>query len=222
VHDVDAAIRRALHAVLDHDLDAAETLLADAARSDGDAVDAYLALASLYRQRGEIGRAIHLHQNLLLRRDLDADARFQALVGLADDFREGGFLRRAIAAYEEVLVHQPRHTRALRALVRLLVGVREPRRAIPLARRLARIEGTKAALAEAGLWVDLAESERAEGRTQVARKALRRSLRADPENVRAWMRRRASRGTPRPTRSRVPRAAGASATTPRSTPPPRG
>jgi len=185
-HDVDAAIRRALQAVLDHDLDGAEASLADAVRGDSNAIDAYLSLASLYRQRGEIGRAIHLHQNLLLRRDLGADARFQALVGLADDFREGGFLRRAIAAYEEVLAHQPRHTRALRALVRLLVDAREPRRAIPLARRLARIEGGTASLAEAGLWVDLAASERAEGRTQGARKALRRALRADPENVRAW------------------------------------
>jgi lipopolysaccharide biosynthesis regulator YciM len=184
--DVDAAVRRALHAVLDHDLDAAETLLAGAVRSDSREIDAYLALACLYRQRGEIGRAIHLHQNLLLRRDLDAAARFQALVGLADDFREGGFLRRAIAAYEEVLAHQPQHARALAALIRLLVDAREPRKAIPLARRLARIEGTPPARAEAGLQVDLAESERAEGRTQVARKALRRALRADPENVRAW------------------------------------
>jgi lipopolysaccharide biosynthesis regulator YciM len=187
VDGADAAIRRALHAVLDHDLDAAESILAGAVRADSREIDGYLALASLYRQRGEIGRAIHLHQNLLLRRDLEAGVRFQALVGLADDFREGGFLRRAIAAYEEVLAHQPRHARALRALVRLLVDAREPRRAIPLARRLARIEGQQASQLEATLWVDLAESERAEGRTQVARKALRRALRADPQSVRAWI-----------------------------------
>jgi lipopolysaccharide biosynthesis regulator YciM len=187
VDDADTALRRALLAVLDHDLDAAESLLAGAVRSDSREVEGYLALACLYRQRGEIGRAIHLHQNLLLRRDLPADARFQALVGLADDFREGGFLRRAIAAYEEVLAHQPRHVRALRALVRLLVDAREPRRAIPLARRLARIEGKHAANAEGALWVDLAESERAEGRTQVARKALRKALRADANSVRAWV-----------------------------------
>ncbi len=187
VQDVDAAMRRAFHAVLDHDLDAAESILAAAVRSDSSEIDGYLALASLYRQRGEIGRAIHLHQNLLLRRDLDADVRFQALLGLADDFREGGFLRRAIAAYEEVLAHQPRHARALHALVRLLVDAREPMRAIPLARRLVRIEGKPTSLLEATLWVDLAESERAEGRTQVARKALRRALRIDPQNVRAWI-----------------------------------
>jgi lipopolysaccharide biosynthesis regulator YciM len=184
----DAAIRRALHAVLEHDLDAAEAALAAAVQRDSDAVAAYVALARLYRQRGEIGRAIHLHQNLLLRRDLDPETRFQALLGLADDFREGGFLRRAIAAYEEVLAHRPRHGRALRALVALLADAREARRAIPLARRLARVEGAAgAADLEAQLWTDLAEAERAEGRVQGARKALRRALRADPRGVRSWI-----------------------------------
>jgi len=185
--DVSTAIRRALVAVLDRDLEGAEALLGDAVRRDSREVDAYLALARLYRQRGEIGRSIHLHQNLMLHRDLAEPARFQALVGLADDFRVGGFVRRAIAAYEEVLAEQPRHPGALRALIGLRVEVREPRRAIPLAIRLARLEGRDSRDAEADLLVDLAECERAEGRSEAARKALRRALRRDPGRVRAWI-----------------------------------
>ncbi len=53
------------------------------------------ALARLYRQQGEFGRAIQLHQNLLLRRDLDAEQRIEVLGELAEDFRKAGFLRRA-------------------------------------------------------------------------------------------------------------------------------
>ncbi|MDJ0864496.1 MAG: tetratricopeptide repeat protein [Myxococcota bacterium] len=181
------ATRRALVAVLDHDLDEAERLLASAARRDSDAIDTYLSLARLYRLRGEIGRAIQIHQNLLLRTDLDDEQRFGALLGLADDFRQGGFLRRAIAAYEEVLALRPRHPSALRALVSLLADAREARRAVPLARRLARAEGEAPGLAEAGLWVDVAESERAEGRSEEARKALARALRRDKTCVRAWV-----------------------------------
>jgi lipopolysaccharide biosynthesis regulator YciM len=176
-----------LHAVLDHDLADAEAVLADALRQDSSQIDAYLALASVYRQRGEIGRAIHLHQNLLLRRDLGSAERFQALLGLADDFREGGFLRRAIAAYEEVLTRAPREPRALRALVRLLVDAREPHRAIPIAKRLARVEGDAARDLEAQVHVELAHVERAEGRPQAARKALRRGLDLDPRAVHAWI-----------------------------------
>lgn len=183
----DAALRRALHAVLDHDLDCAESVLAASVRRDSNEIDAYLALAAILRQRGEIGRAIHLHQNLLLRRDLGEDARFQALLGLAEDFREGGFLRRAIAAYEEVLARSPKEPRALAALVRLLVDAREPRRAVPLARRLARVEGHAARSIEANVWIELGEVERGDGRTEGARKALRRALKIDPDCARAWI-----------------------------------
>lgn len=185
--DAGAAIRRALHAVLDHDLAAAEEALGEAVRRDSNQIDAYLALARIFRQRGEIGRAIHLHQNLLLRRDLAAGERFQALLGLADDFREGGFLRRAIAGYEEVLAREPREPRALRALVRLLLDAREPARAIPLARRLARIEGEAGRELEALTWCELAERERGEGRADKARKALRRAVKIDPRCARAWI-----------------------------------
>jgi lipopolysaccharide biosynthesis regulator YciM len=183
----ESAVRRALLAVLDGDLERAESLLTGLVQHDSTDLEAYLALARLFRQRGEFGRAIHVHQNLLLRRDTDPEARFQALVGLADDFRGGGFLRRAIAAYEEVLADRPDHAGALRALVTLLVAAREPRRAIPLARRLARAERHEPGAAEAVLWAELAEIERTQGDGESARKALRRALRRDAQCVRAWI-----------------------------------
>lgn len=186
-HDAERAVRRALVAVLDGDLDRAEAALTGVVQRDSTDLDAYLALARLFRQRGEFGRAIHVHQNLLLRRDTDPESRFQALLGLAEDFRSGGFLRRAIAAYDEVLAERPDHPGALRALVTLLAAAREPRRAIPLARRLARAEGRDPGAAEATLWAELAEIERAQGHGDAARKALRRALRRDPACVRAWI-----------------------------------
>lgn len=185
--DAGAAVRRALVAVLDGDLGRAEALLAALVQRDSTDLPAYLALARLFRQRGEFGRAIHVHQNLLLRREADPEARLLALVGLADDFRSGGFVRRAIAAYEEVLAERPDHAGALRALVALLVAAREPRRAIALARRLARIERQDPGAAEAELWAEHAEIERARGSGEAARKALRRALRRDERCVRAWI-----------------------------------
>jgi lipopolysaccharide biosynthesis regulator YciM len=185
--DPEAAVRRALVAVLDQDLERAETLLSSVVRADSKELELYLALARLFRQRGEIGRAIHVHQNLLLRRDGTPELRFEALLGLADDFRAGGFLRRAIAAYEEALRERPDHPRTLRALVTLFVDAREPQHALPLARRLARAEGSEPSVLEARLWSQVAELERLEGHGVAARKALRRALRRDPHCVRAWI-----------------------------------
>ena len=96
--NVDAAVRAALLAVLSPDYDEAERLLVAAVRMDSDSVDTYLALARVFRLKGEVGRAIRLHQNLLLRVDPGAPRGREALEGLAADFRAGGFAKRAIAS----------------------------------------------------------------------------------------------------------------------------
>ena len=84
-HDRELAtrFRQALLAVLEGDTDRAETLIIAAVRTDSEDVEPYRALARLYRQRGEVGRAIRIHQNLLLRRDLAPDQRNAALAELA-------------------------------------------------------------------------------------------------------------------------------------------
>jgi lipopolysaccharide biosynthesis regulator YciM len=185
--DADTALESALLAVLDRDLDRAEAMLAAAVRlAPGDDV-AYLALARLYRTRGEIGRAIRIHQNLLLRHDAGSRLGRIAMADLGADFAQGGFLRRAIASYEQALAQEPKHPVCLRELVRLLADAREFPRAIELARRLARVEGRDAAAPEAALRVAMAEAARAEGRSEEARKAVKRALRQDPRSVRAWI-----------------------------------
>jgi len=185
--DVDTAVRKALRSVLEGDLDAAEDLLSRAVRIDSDQVDAYLSLARLYRLRGEIGRAIRVHQNLLLRKDLRSEHRDEALLGLAGDFRKGGFLQRSIAAYEELLARRPGDQNALRALARLRADVRDYRRALELQRQLIRSEGRDGRAEEAQLLVEMAEAAHAEGKSDDARRALRRALRKDPRCVRAWI-----------------------------------
>jgi len=183
----DAAVRQALYALLDHDLDSAQDLLARAAQLDPDEIDAHLILGRLHRERGEVGRAIRIHQNLLLRPQLDDERATEVLRELASDFRAGGFLRRAIASFEEVLSRAPRDERSLRELAGLLASARDLERAIEIERRLARVRGGDAAGRESELQVEIARAAEAEGRTADARKALRRATRRDPRNVEAWL-----------------------------------
>jgi lipopolysaccharide biosynthesis regulator YciM len=185
--DLDAALRRALLAVLDRDLDRAEDLLARAAHLSSEEPVAYLALARLYRGRGEIGRAIRIHQNLLLRQDLLPEQRIDALAGLAADFRQGGFLQRAIASYEELLAHRPGDADALRALARLHADARDFPRALALERRLARLEKRSSRAEEAALGVEMSEAAHAEGRSEDARRILKRAMRRDPLCIGGWI-----------------------------------
>ncbi len=183
----DVAVRRALLAVLDRDLQGAEELLGRAVRMDSQDTEAWLALASVYRQRGEVGRAIHVHQNLLLREELDTAQRRHVLTELAADFRTGGFLRRAIASYEEVLSQDRNNRASLVALARLYRDVQDFSLAIDAERRLARIDGSDASAVEAELWVDVAGAARAAGKLSEARRALKRAAKRNPRSIRAWV-----------------------------------
>jgi len=174
--------------VLDDDLERAEEALAQLVREDSDRIDAYLSLAQIYRRRGEIGRAIRVHQNLLLRTDIDEVHRGRALLGLAQDFQHGGFLQRAIAAYQEVLQRAPRDAGALRAWMRLAADARDFPSALEAQKRLARIEPETARADEARLLVEQAQAAHAAGNADEARKALKRATRRDPGNALAWMR----------------------------------
>ena len=179
----DDVIRATLLDVLEGAFERAEERLSALLQSDSSDVKLYLALAHLYRERGQVGRAIRIHQNVLLRRDLPRSERTSALSALAADFRRGGFRRRSIEVYEEVLSREPRNRAALRALVALLTEELEYPRAISAARRLARLDRHSGKTDEAALLVAMARAAHKEGRSEHALKALRRALRRDPDNL---------------------------------------
>jgi lipopolysaccharide biosynthesis regulator YciM len=184
---VEEAFRRALVAVLDDDFEGAEAPLAELVRDDSTQIEVYLALGQLYRRRGEISRALRVHQNLLLRSDLAPEHREHALRGLARDFRKGGFLTRAISAYEELRDRKPRDPEALAALTRLRADAHDFDGAFEAQRLLARATGADGREAEARLWLEKAAAARAEGRNDEARRALEKGLRRDPGLAEAWL-----------------------------------
>lgn len=62
---------------------------------DSDTIDTHLALGNLFRRRGEVDRAIKIHQNLIARPNLTIDQRNIALQQLAKDYMVSGILDRA-------------------------------------------------------------------------------------------------------------------------------
>ena len=55
-------------------------------RVDDKTIETHFALGSLFRRRGEVDRAIRIHQNIIARPDLAAEQRDQALYSLAKDY----------------------------------------------------------------------------------------------------------------------------------------
>ena len=76
-----------------------------------DTVETHLALGSLFRRRGEVDRAIRIHQNIIARPDLAAEQRDQALYSLAKDYLHAGLLDRAEKLFSRLADGSRRATR---------------------------------------------------------------------------------------------------------------
>lgn len=70
---------------------------------NSDTVETHLALGNLFRRRGEVDRAIRVHQNLIARPQLEKQQRVQALSELAQDYLRAGVLDRAERLFLELI-----------------------------------------------------------------------------------------------------------------------
>ncbi|CAM5211907.1 Lipopolysaccharide assembly protein B OS=Castellaniella defragrans OX=75697 GN=lapB PE=3 SV=1 [Castellaniella denitrificans] len=109
---------KGLNFLLNEQPDRAIDAFVEVAKLDPELTELHFALGSLFRRRGEIERAIRVHQSLLSREDLPLPDRENAQLALAQDFLKAGMLDRAEQGFQAVL--QTRHVlEALRALVRI-------------------------------------------------------------------------------------------------------
>jgi lipopolysaccharide assembly protein B len=100
-------------------IDPAIEELSRAADSLGDPLEIRLILGNLYREKGQVGRAIQEHQALLQRPNLRKLEHANVLLCLGLDYRRGGFIDRATEAFTEVLRLDPANPYALANLEKL-------------------------------------------------------------------------------------------------------
>ena len=108
-----------LNFLVDNQVDQAIDELTQATASGTDALEIQMILGNLYRQKGQVGRAINVHQALLQRAHLTPLEHAYVLLCLGLDFRHGGFVDRAYEAFQEVVRLDPRNRYALVNLQKL-------------------------------------------------------------------------------------------------------
>jgi lipopolysaccharide biosynthesis regulator YciM len=86
------------------------TKAAGAAR---EAFELPILLGNLHREKGQVGRAIQIHQQLLQRPRLARFEQCAVLLSLGLDYKQGGFVDRALEAFTEVLRLDPENQQAL-------------------------------------------------------------------------------------------------------------
>lgn len=126
---------KGLNFLLNEDPDRAIDAFIEVAKLDPETTELHFALGSLFRRRGEVERAIRVHQSLLNRSDLPQHDREMAKYSLAQDYLKAGLLDRAEAAFLDV-INTRYAAEAVRALIRIYESGHEWDNAIATVKRL--------------------------------------------------------------------------------------
>ena len=152
---------------------------------DSETVDTHFALGNLFRRRGEVDRAIRIHQNLIARPTLSREQRTQALFELGADYMRAGVFDRAESLFIELIEMNAHVVPALRHLVDIYQQEKDWDKAIAAARRLESATGKSMDTVIAQYYCELAEHAKQEGDAGRAQHTIKRALMCDHNCVRA-------------------------------------
>ncbi|MDA8364046.1 MAG: lipopolysaccharide assembly protein LapB [Gammaproteobacteria bacterium] len=183
--ELPSAYFKGLNFLLNEQPDKAIEVFIQMLEVDSDTVETHLALGNLFRRRGEVERAIRIHQNLIARPTLDKHQRSLALLELGQDYLKAGLFDRAENLFLELAEIRLHTEQALRFLVHIYQQEKEWDQAIAVSRRLARASGRSQDEVIAQFYCELAEQAFAEGNPTLARRLVGEAFGADRNCVRA-------------------------------------
>jgi lipopolysaccharide biosynthesis regulator YciM len=152
---------------------------------DSSTVETHLAVGKLFRRRGEVDRAIRIHQNLIARPQLEKVYRDQSLFELGQDYLSAGVLDRAERIFLEVVGNKEISVASLRALLDIYQQEKAWENAVTTAQKLMAATKTNMSPVIAHYYCELAEAAQTKNHTQQARQYLDKALDADSQCVRA-------------------------------------
>lgn len=176
---------RGLNYLLNEQPDKAIEVFLQIAEVDSDTVETHFALGYLFRRRGEVDRAIRIHQNLIERSTLTDEQRVQAVLELGEDYMRAGLLDRAEALFADLVRLGEQAPQALRHLLSIYQQERDWDKAIEHAQRLEAATGEPTGPLVAHFNCELAERARRQGRFAEARQLLAKAYEAEANCVRA-------------------------------------
>ena len=152
---------------------------------DSNTVETHLAVGKLFRRRGEVDRAIRIHQNLIARPQLEKSYRDQSLFALGQDYLSAGVLDRAERIFIELVEIKSFSAAALNALLDIYQQEKAWENAIQTAKKLESVTKKNMHQVIGHYYCELAEVVQAKGQHEQANQYLKQALDADSDCVRA-------------------------------------
>jgi lipopolysaccharide biosynthesis regulator YciM len=166
---------KGLNFLLNEQTDKAIEAFIEVVKVDPQTVELHFALGSLFRRRGEVERAIRMHENLLGREDLAPEQKLVALYELAQDYLKAGLLDRAEELFGRLQGTQYEQ-QGLKFLLEIYEQEKDWYKAIEASRRMDAVTGRSSAKDIANFYCELAAAEMNSSRWDAARNYLREAL----------------------------------------------
>lgn len=125
--------------LLSNQQDKAVDLFLDMLKEDSGTVEAHLTLGNLFRSRGEVDRAIRIHQSLMESASLTYEQRLLAIQQLGRDYMAAGLYDRAEEMFNQLIDETDFRTAALKQLLLIYQATSDWQKAIQVAERLVKL-----------------------------------------------------------------------------------
>ncbi|NNE62582.1 MAG: hypothetical protein HKN34_00740, partial [Gammaproteobacteria bacterium] len=173
--------------LLTNDSDRAIQTFIDLVEIDQNTIEIHITLGNLFRSKGEVDRAIKIHQNLLARPNLTRKQRNMAVAELAEDFLKAGLHDRAEKLYREMAALQVDDLTAYKRLLDLYISEKSWYQACECAQILYDRGDRDAAIVLSQCHCEIAQLALVDGNKKLARINLEKALDINHNCVRAGL-----------------------------------
>ncbi|MBV7406110.1 lipopolysaccharide assembly protein LapB [Enterobacter sp. ENT03] len=170
--------------LLSNQQDKAVDLFLDMLKEDTGTVEAHLTLGNLFRSRGEVDRAIRIHQTLMESASLSYDQRLLAVQQLGRDYMAAGMYDRAEDMFNQLVDETDFRVGALQQLLQIYQATSDWQKAIDVAERLVKLGKDKQRVEIAHFYCELALQQMGNDDLDRAMALLKKGAAADRNSPR--------------------------------------
>jgi lipopolysaccharide assembly protein B len=153
-----------------------------------DTAETHIILGNMFRNRGEVDRAIKIHQNLIARPELNPRVRQECSLELAKDYLKSGFLDRAETILIKLANEIDRPIQVLKYLKEIYEQEKEWEKAIEISNNIQSISNEDLSITISHYYCELAELELTyleDKSIDKAKKLIKKSLAYNNKSIRA-------------------------------------
>lgn len=182
--DTDTSFVRGINYLLNEEPDKALDVFLNYPSVDEYTAETFLLLGNLFRNRGEINRALRVHQHLIARPDLNREQRTKAMLALGEDFFSAGMLDRAESVFTEILKDDPERGDACEPLREIYEQLHEWDKAIEITQCAQQRNKTDKSRLIAHYYCELASQALLKKNLFLAEESVKKAIKVYPDSAR--------------------------------------